>query len=103
MEAVGQVQHRMRMKLRKADLIWVSLLGKTTPDIQSGQIGSGDGGGTKTFIPDPARTPRVRDLHGRVHGDVGSMPTLGKKGSSRITSYQAEKLGNASGARGVTS
>jgi hypothetical protein len=62
MEAVGEVQHRMRMKLRKADLSWVSSRRRATPDIQSRQICTGDGGGTKTFIPDPVRTPRVRDL-----------------------------------------
>lgn len=72
MEAVGQVQHRVKTKLRKAGLSWVSLPRKTTPDFQSGQIGTGDGGGTKMFIPDPVRTPRVR------FRAVGSTATWGR-------------------------
>lgn len=103
MEALGEVQHRAKAKLRKAVLIWGSLRVKTTPYIQSRRDGSGDGGGTKVFIPDPVRTPRVRD------NAVGSAATQARglpwvsKGSSRITSYEAEKPGNAGGAKGVTS
>lgn len=102
MEAVGEVQHRAKAKLRKAGPFWVSLPLLATPDIQSERDGTGDGGGTKMFIPDPMRTPRVR-ASGRMCGDAGPMPNLGFEGSSRIIPYELGSQGNSGGAKGVTS
>ena len=45
MEALGEPQHRTKVKLRKAFEVWVSVPSNVTPDIQSRPRGTGDGGG----------------------------------------------------------
>ncbi len=65
MEALDQVQHRAKAKLRKAIRAGVSAPSSVTPHIQSWLCGTGDGCGTKrcalTPMPlsprTPARTP----------------------------------------------
>ena len=50
MEARGEAQHRTQVKLRKAGLTRVSEQTIATPDVQSWQVGTGDGSGAKRFI-----------------------------------------------------
>ena len=95
MEARDVPQHRTQVKPRKAGLIWVSVPPYATPDIQSRQDGSEDGGGGKLLALTRG------DLHGSTRcgrrlGD--GLPRSVEKSDHFI---RALKPGNAGGAKGV--
>ena len=96
MEAVGEPQHRTKVKPRKAGLTWVSVPCIATPDFQRWQDGSEDGGGGTWFILTPGDLPESA-MSGRDRGNA--TPMLGEKSDHPI---RAMKPGNAGGAKGVT-
>ncbi len=96
MEARGQAQHRTQVKPRKAGLTRVSEQTIATPDVQSWQDGTGDGGGVKRCsltlgdLPGPTRTKTPPSSRGG--------PGTGQKSDHFIVVL---KPGNAGGAKEV--
>lgn len=84
MEALGEPQHRTKVKLRKALGIWVSVPIYVTPDIQSRSLGIGDGGGGTLCVLTQG------DLWGPILVVEGlkATTTLRCPQRSRITSYE---------------
>ncbi|MFQ5352873.1 MAG: hypothetical protein ACE5D3_07350, partial [Candidatus Binatia bacterium] len=95
MEARDVPQHRTKVKPRKAGLIWVSVPPIATPDIQSRQDGSEDGGGGKLLVL----------TRGGLHGSARCGRRLGDGLSMFVEKsdhfIRALKPGNAGGAKGV--
>ena len=95
MEARDVPQHRTKVKPRKAGLIWVSAPPCATPDIQSRQDGSEDGGGGKLLAL----------TRGDLHGSTRCGRRLGDELSMFVEKsdhfIRAWKPGNAGGAKGV--
>ncbi len=94
MEARDVPQHRTQVKPRKAGLTWVSVPPCATPDIQSRQDGSEDGGGGKLLVLTRG------DLHGsaRCGRRLGDGLSMSMEKSDPL--IRAMKPGNAGGAKG---
>ncbi len=94
MEARDEPPHRTQVKPRKAGLTWVSVPPNATPDIQSRQDGTEDGGGG-TWLVLTRGDLFGSASSGRRSGDVS--PMFEEKSDPLIG---ALKPGNAGGAKG---
>lgn len=98
MEAVGAAQHRTKVKLRKAPVVWVSMPTNVTPSIQTRPGGIGDGCGAKLCVLTQG------DLYmsatcGRAGGGDDDRPTRVEKSDHLVV---VRKPGNAGGAKEMT-
>ena len=98
MEAVGAAQHRTKVKLRKAPVVWVSMPANVTPNIQTRPGGIGDGSGAKLCVLTQGDL-YVSALSGRAGGGNDDRPKHVEKSDHPIV---VMKPGNAGGAKGVT-
>ena len=96
MEARSVLQHRMKVNSGAGRSVWVSVLRYVMPNIQSRQPGNWSGGGSKFWILTLGDLPEST-TSGSPGRDAGAK--LWEKSDHLI---RASKLGNASGAKGVT-
>jgi hypothetical protein len=98
MEALGEPQHRTKVKLRKALGIWVSVLVYVTPDIQSRSLGSGAGGGGTLCVL--TQGDLMVSTSCGTRGEDNNDPWMRHEKSDHL--IRALKPGNAGGAKEVT-
>jgi hypothetical protein len=82
MEAVGEPQHRTRVNPRKASLHGSACRLHATPDIQSWQTGTEDGGDGNVMQSYPGRPSRIRRAAVGRKEETTRAPGAGR---SRIT------------------